>query len=961
MAKQEQAVAYLFNEKTRYQVPLYQRRYVWDEPNWEALWQDIIDLQDNRNHFTGTIITKSVNSGEGDSYIIVDGQQRLTTFQIIFCVIRDLWQSGICTRDISSTARLYREIDHKLFTLTELGSLGTTSSSSKVNSSTDENGANNNGDDEEYQYRIYIKKEREKTAFESVVSKELWNKEIECKLPKDEVERNLPSLQRAFNSLFEKGSDNQQNQSQQHRIITAYGYFGKKITDYLVNNTAQHEDLMTLLGTLLYDFYAVSANLETEDRPQQAYRSINDTGVVLDEFDLLRNDLFLRAGNHNKEEEYYNKFWVVFGEDGVENHFWEKPGRTDQFLNDFLKAKLGPKRDFGRRIFHHDYKGTYTDLLEEKLKGDQNDKEFIEKEFHELSKYAKTYEDMEKENPTTDIGRRRQFYKDLNSIFENLDLTSIPPFMLYIENELELDDNERDRVYQVLESFVLRRQLSQGVNVYDITEDIKYLFRLIFEGGINIRKHKAAETVAQCLASMGKGKSWLNNERILNGLNRVGSQIDNSPKLSTARVWNMLKYIFYRIECRMDGSDKSYKSFSEQLKEMFGDTKLKHIRPPSRGEPYRVSYSIGNLTFCNRSLTARLLFSQRKAILLSKPNSNLGLNQTMEKYKEHKWWDEWAIKDREKRLLTHFHEIWPSPEAFTNTSTDSASDSESGPGWISTLEAPIILQSYEEEPQESTEIPTTFGTDILFVCSSESWQELYAYVKSINNVRIKQLSPIQSQSKQLNIDDNFLKFAREEQATAYLTTRYGHLLEGTIEEFSKDVIHLQVREESVIVFRNGLLEFTTDISYEGIVKNWRPDDLFGSIECETTLPKGLQEIEVKSEFLDQYILSRKLLSHIKVNFNLKIIRKNGLLHYEAHNVKPITTGRLHRGKIKSFRPEKGSGFLELDDYKEAIYINKSQVLPEDRNLLKEGQQVEFNIAETIEGQSSVAINVKVVQ
>ncbi len=971
MAKQEQAVAYLFNEKTRYQVPIYQRRYVWSEANWEALWRDITDLQDDRNHFTGTIVTKSVNSGEGDSYIIVDGQQRLTTFQIIFCVIRDLWQSGIYSKDICPD--LYREIDHKLFTLTKLGSLGTSGSFSKVNSSTDENGDNNSVEVEKYQYRIFIKKEREKIAFESVVSGDLWSDEIQCKLPKDEVQDKHHSLQEAFNTLLQNGIDIQQNQSQQHRIKTAYGYFGKKITNYLVNKTDQHKNLITLLSTLLYKFFAVSATLETEDRPQQAYRSINDTGVALDEFDLLRNDLFLRAGNHNKEEEYYNEFWVVFGEDGVENHFWEKPGRTDQFLNDFLKAKLGPKRDFGKRIFHHDYKGAYTDLLKEELRGNENDKEFIEKEFQELSNYAKTYEDMEKENPTTDIGRRRQFYKDLNSIFENLDLTTIPPFMLYIANELELENNERDCVYQVLESYVLRCQLRQGVNEEKITtQRIDDLFDLIIKGNIDIRKHKAAETVAKYLGAEGKpGRKWLDDQNILNGLRRVGYQIDASSKPNRDRVWNMLCYIFYRIECRMQGTQMSFENFLNKLNKLFRGTRLKHIQPQSKGQSPKVYYSIGNLTFCTGSLTNPLLFSYKKTILSAEPNSELELNKMMLKY-DKLWWDESAIKHRENILLTHFNEIWPSPEYYKRTTTTN-SYSDSGSKWTSMLLPPFVVMSYEDEPQELPEINSIYNKDALFVCSPESWQELSSYIRITDSVRIKQLEPIPQQFEQLNIDDDeFLRVTHKEQATTYLTTRYGHLLEGTIEDFSKDVIHLQVREEPVIVFRNGLLEFTTDLTYKGIVKSWLPPDLFGSIECEKILlgrdqeikVKPLlgevQEIEVKSEFLDQSVLSRKLLSDMKVDFNLKINWINGLQHYEAHNVKPVSTWQLHQGIIKSYNPKEKFGSIETNNPTGEIYMHTSLVSPENRHLLWLNQQVEFNIAETIEGRGSFAINVRVV-
>ena len=242
--------------------------------------------------------------------------------------------------------------------------------------------------------------------------------------------------------------------------------------------------------------------------------------------------------------------------------------------------------------------------------------------------------------------------------------------MLYIANEIELDDNERDHVYQVLESYVLRCQLRHGVNEEKITtQKIDDLFDLIIKGNIVLRKHKAAETVAQYLASKEPGREWLNNQKILNGLNRVGYQIDNSSKLSRDRVWNMLRYIFYRIECNMQGTEMSFEDFIKELNKLFDDIRLKHIRPQSKGENYRVSYSIGNLTFYNGYLTERLWFSDRKAILLSEPNNNLQLNIIMENYEKLKWWDESAIKDREKILLTHLHKIWPSPDCYTRTTT----------------------------------------------------------------------------------------------------------------------------------------------------------------------------------------------------------------------------------------------------------------------------------------------------
>ena len=115
-----QTISLLFSEKNQYKIPRYQRRYVWNMINWETLWQDIIQLTHNQDdtHFAGTIITY-VEKGMVTE--IIDGQQRLTTFQIILCVLRDLWGSGIYKNNVNAEDKT--EIEGFLTLLTEMGTL----------------------------------------------------------------------------------------------------------------------------------------------------------------------------------------------------------------------------------------------------------------------------------------------------------------------------------------------------------------------------------------------------------------------------------------------------------------------------------------------------------------------------------------------------------------------------------------------------------------------------------------------------------------------------------------------------------------------------------------------------------------------------------------------------------------------------------------------------------------------
>lgn len=81
--------------KAFYQIPNYQRPYSWEDEHIEQLWDDIVtacqnnkeDAAIDENYFLGSVILIPNQS----SFDVVDGQQRLTTLTILFCVIRDLY------------------------------------------------------------------------------------------------------------------------------------------------------------------------------------------------------------------------------------------------------------------------------------------------------------------------------------------------------------------------------------------------------------------------------------------------------------------------------------------------------------------------------------------------------------------------------------------------------------------------------------------------------------------------------------------------------------------------------------------------------------------------------------------------------------------------------------------------------------------------------------------------------
>lgn len=85
----------VFMQPQRLVVPLFQRPYVWNEQaQWEPLWNDLVRVADrlmqrpqdkHQPHFLGAVVLQQVQNPIGlmQARTIIDGQQRLTTLQLL--------------------------------------------------------------------------------------------------------------------------------------------------------------------------------------------------------------------------------------------------------------------------------------------------------------------------------------------------------------------------------------------------------------------------------------------------------------------------------------------------------------------------------------------------------------------------------------------------------------------------------------------------------------------------------------------------------------------------------------------------------------------------------------------------------------------------------------------------------------------------------------------------------------
>lgn len=84
--------------KKQYQIPLYQRVYSWGKKQLDQLWSDVVELErtlvddPKASHFIGSLVLASSPDFGAigvNKFLVVDGQQRLTTLTLLLAALRD--------------------------------------------------------------------------------------------------------------------------------------------------------------------------------------------------------------------------------------------------------------------------------------------------------------------------------------------------------------------------------------------------------------------------------------------------------------------------------------------------------------------------------------------------------------------------------------------------------------------------------------------------------------------------------------------------------------------------------------------------------------------------------------------------------------------------------------------------------------------------------------------------------
>lgn len=84
----------IINGTTQFVIPVFQRDYSWTEAQCGQLWRDILQVardSSDRKHFLGSVVY--ISTGDSSAgftrWLLIDGQQRLTTLTLLLCALRD--------------------------------------------------------------------------------------------------------------------------------------------------------------------------------------------------------------------------------------------------------------------------------------------------------------------------------------------------------------------------------------------------------------------------------------------------------------------------------------------------------------------------------------------------------------------------------------------------------------------------------------------------------------------------------------------------------------------------------------------------------------------------------------------------------------------------------------------------------------------------------------------------------
>jgi hypothetical protein len=283
---------HVFRNDVRLEVPLFQRRYVWTaEEQWEPLWEDVLTTLDRMRgegalpHFMGAIVLEQVRRPHGSVEVrqVIDGQQRLTTLQLMTAAVRDV------AVELGASSRSIKRLGLLLYNDADLV------------------------DDEEDAYKLWPTN-ADRSDYRAVLN----------------GEHRATRRPAATNG----------------RIVSAYVWFREEARRWLelVDLEERSERLDELATVILDGLETVVIDLGPDDNAQVIFETLNARGTPLLASDLIKNLLFRTLQDAGRPgDRLYESHWRPLEEDHWQQNVRQgrllRP-RLDAFVGHFLVVHL---------------------------------------------------------------------------------------------------------------------------------------------------------------------------------------------------------------------------------------------------------------------------------------------------------------------------------------------------------------------------------------------------------------------------------------------------------------------------------------------------------------------------------------------------------------------------------------------------------------------------------------------
>ncbi len=426
----------LLQNRNRYCVPIYQRHYVWDrEKQWEPFWQDIrtkaierLACRERRfSHFMGAIVLESRGKPsvkQVPSFQVVDGQQRLTTFQLFLTAARHYAQSINHESAVGNITRYVLNSDDHLM------------------------------EDKSVEvYKVWPTQSNRQLFVDIIMSKDritlkhTYSHHWYANPNRDQVKENsTPTMLRAYGYFYDRIRHSVETDDLSDDLVEA-----PEIED---SGSSASSDLSSRIlkfdaiwQSLLEDFKVVSIILDEGDDAQVIFETLNDRGEPLLAADLIRNNIFQRAdARREKAEALFEQHWKFF-----EHSFWrelEKQGRYKKqriefFFANFIAGKIAGDVTISKLF--SEYKAF--------LKATQNDTKSkyttVREEIQDLETHGKIYREIVERTSGSSLAI-------FSTRLRSWDVTTINPLLLRLWSS-NMSDEEKQRSLDILLSLIVRR------------------------------------------------------------------------------------------------------------------------------------------------------------------------------------------------------------------------------------------------------------------------------------------------------------------------------------------------------------------------------------------------------------------------------------------------------------------------------------------------------------------------